>query len=241
MKVLITRPREQSERLAKRISRLGHEPILAPMLRILPHSGSVTLPVDSAALLFTSAHGVQVFASSHPERSTPAYTVGDATAAAARAAGFRIVESAGGNANSLLCLIRDRVPAQSGTLIHVRGRDVAADVAEALRQSGYCVHERIIYSAAPARCLPAAAVRAIRSGRLGAALFFSARSAGTFADMLSSEDRAALCSARAIAISQGVAAALASIGFCVVETAVVPSEDAMIACLQESDSVGMPC
>ena len=241
MKVLITRPREQSERLAKRIFRLGHEPILAPMLRILPHSGSVTLPGDSAALLFTSAHGVEAFASSHPERSTPAYAVGDATAAAARAAGFRIVDSAGGNADSLVHLIRDRVPAQSGALVHVRGRDVATDVAGALRQSGYCVHERIIYSAAPALYLPAAAGRVIRSGLLGAALFFSARSASAFADMLSSEDRVALCSTRAIAISQGVAAALASIGFCAVETAMVPSEDAMIACLQRPDPDGMPC
>ena len=240
MRVLVTRPEEQSERLATRLAKVGFEPIIAPMLRILPCPQSVALPEDCAALVFTSAHGVRAFASSHPERTAPVYTVGSATAAAARTAGFRNVEFAGGNADSLRCLIQDRVPVQSGLLVHFRGRDVAGDIAGALRHSGYHVRERIIYRAEPARSLPVAALRVIRSGRLGAALFFSARTADAFAAVLADEDRCALSRARAIAITQRVAAALASVGFLDVETATAPSENAVIACLRKLDRERSP-
>ena len=88
MKVLITRPREASERLARRIAALGYEPVIAPMLKIVPQTSSVPLPPGTGTLLFTSANGVRAFARRQPERSAPVFAVGAATADAARAAGF---------------------------------------------------------------------------------------------------------------------------------------------------------
>jgi uroporphyrinogen-III synthase len=58
-----------------------------------------------AALAFTSVNGVAVFAALTPERDLPVFTVGDATAAAARQAGFTEVRSADGDLTGLARLL----------------------------------------------------------------------------------------------------------------------------------------
>ena len=63
------------------------------------------------SLVFTSANGVAAFAALTPDRALPVFTVGDATAEAARAAGFAAVRSAGGDIGMLAALLRGRVEA----------------------------------------------------------------------------------------------------------------------------------
>ncbi len=234
MKVLITRPREASQRLAARIAALGHDPVIAPMLEIVPQASALRLPNDIGALLFTSANGVQAFALSNPMRTTTVFAVGPATAAAARAAGFDSVVCSTGDGNDLAALVGRRHSAQSGRLVLLRGRDTASDVAETLRNSGYRVSERIVYAAEPILAIPVSALDAIRGREICAALFFSTRTAEAFASALPNEDRHYLCSARAIAIAPRVAMAIATIGFRSVEIAVEPREDAMICSLRYS-------
>ncbi len=229
MKVLVTRPREASERLARRIAALGHEPVIAPMLQIVPQTGSARLPPCPGALLFTSANGVRAFARLEPERSASIFTVGTATADAAREAGFRNVACADGNVQDLASLVLRQLSPDSGHLVHLRGRDTAGDLAGALRTAGYRVFERILYAAEPIHEIPGPAHLAIRRGELGAALFFSVRAAEAFAAVLPDRDHAALAGTRAIAISQRVADALSRIRFGTIHTATTPSEDTMIA------------
>jgi len=92
-RVWVTRAEPGAARTAVRLTALGFEPLVAPVLAIRPLSPAIDL-TDIAALAFTSVNGVAAFAARTPERDRPVFTVGDATAQAARDAGFTDVRSA---------------------------------------------------------------------------------------------------------------------------------------------------
>ena len=141
--LLVTRPREAGARFCEACApRLAPiEPILAPVLEIVPR----TAPIDLAGvrgLIFTSENGVRAFVAAHARRDLPAWCVGAQTAAAARAAGIAAHE-AGGDAASLLRLLRAERPA--GPLLHLRGAHAAADLAEPLCAGGIPTRAAILY------------------------------------------------------------------------------------------------
>ena len=128
------------------------------------------------ALIFTSANGVRVFAAASQDRSLPAYTVGDASAAVARDAGFTDVRSADGDIAALAKLIRERADPSGGKLLHISGARVARDLAGFLNHAGIAVERRVAYEARPVSELPEAFKQ-----KLDVVLFHSARAAEIFA------------------------------------------------------------
>ena len=129
--VVVTRPGNAARELAVEIVRRGYEPLIAPMLVIetldtpLPDLGRY------GAIAFTSANGVRAFAERSSERGVPAYAVGGATATALRAAGFRDIRLAGGDADALASLIA--VSADRRPVLHISGSVIARDLAPAGR------------------------------------------------------------------------------------------------------------
>src|SRR5260221_6904416 len=116
MRALITRPQEDATDLAAALTARGIEPLIEPLLEIkLIEDAKVDLD-QVQALLFTSANGVRAFAALSASRDLPAYTVGEGSAAAARAAGFTHIESAGGDANAFASLGCGRLQPQDGVL-----------------------------------------------------------------------------------------------------------------------------
>ena len=91
-RILITRPEEDAASLADILTGLGHEVRVEPLLSVRLHDGAALDTADAQALLFTSANGVRAAAQLTTSRHLPALCVGDATAKAAREAGFTRVE-----------------------------------------------------------------------------------------------------------------------------------------------------
>ncbi|MCG6111436.1 MAG: uroporphyrinogen-III synthase [Paracoccus sp.] len=112
--LLLTRPRPDSERDA---ARLGHDALIAPVLRIVPVDHDGALLAQAQGLVFTSAHAVP---SAGPGRGRPAICVGDRTAQAACDAGFAVTVGQG-TADSLAPLIA----ACPVPLVHAHGRHLA--------------------------------------------------------------------------------------------------------------------
>lgn len=84
--------------------------MIAPLLTIRPLPQAV-LDLDGvSALAFTSVNGVTAFAALTDRRDLPVFTVGDATAEAARKAGFRDVTSADGAIADLAALLDAHAP-----------------------------------------------------------------------------------------------------------------------------------
>ncbi|HYC74216.1 uroporphyrinogen-III synthase [Brevundimonas sp.] len=97
-------------RTADRLTRLGFEPVVAPLLAIRPVPQAAPDLNGTAALAFTSGNGVDAFAALCGERALPVFTVGDATAERATEAGFASVRSAAGALGDLARLLAAEAP-----------------------------------------------------------------------------------------------------------------------------------
>jgi len=180
MRVLVTRPAAQAQATAELLRRHGHEPLVDPVLAIEP----VPLPPLSAAsyraLLVTSVNTVPAL----PDglRPLPLYAVGRATAAALRAAGWRIAGEAAGDGRSLAALVAAALP--PGPLLHPGGEDRAPALAEGLAAAGFAVEQPTAYRAVAATTLPAATREALLAGALDAVLLASPRSASVWCSLV---------------------------------------------------------
>lgn len=178
MRILVTRPEPDNARTAAALQARGHTPLLAPLLRVVPVGAEIGAG-PFAAVLITSANAVRALAA-HPARARvtalPALAVGEATAAAAREAGFASVEAADGDAASLVRLVRARFGADSAPLLYLAGADRAADLGAALARDGIPVTLAVVYRAL-LQPLVADARAELAAGGIDLVLHYSRRSA----------------------------------------------------------------
>ncbi|TVQ52683.1 MAG: uroporphyrinogen-III synthase [Rhodobacteraceae bacterium] len=221
--ILVTRPEPEGARLAERLAADGWRPLIWPVLSVAG-TGAAPDYAGAQAAVLTSANAAR----HAPPGPIPAYCVGDATAAAAQAAGFPQAISAAGDATALMALLRARLRPEGGRVVVLRGETVAADVAAALRAEGFDARETVVYATRASDQPPGCVARALAAGDLRAAAFYSPRSAAVFADW-ARRARPPLGHARALAISAAAAAPLQGLGFEGVTVAAHPDGEAMLA------------
>jgi uroporphyrinogen-III synthase len=228
--VLVTRPEPGATETAVRLDALGFDPVLAPAIRIRVLKANLPPSAQIAAVLVTSGQAIAAIPGGY--RGARVFTVGDATAARARHAGFSNVVSAAGDATDLLGTVCGAV-APNATLLLVTGQGLGHSLAASLRAAGFAVIRRSVYAPLPVRRLPAPALCALRSGRLRAAMFFSTDSATRFTSMI---QHAALhdsvVNTDAVAISRPAAMALEGLPWRRILVAARPDQDTMLALLR---------
>ena len=234
MRVLVTRPRLDAEAFAEALAARGHEALIEPLLEITLAEPSALPPELDAfqALLVTSANGLRAVAALTDRRDLPVFAVGPASAEAATAAGFARVESAEGDVEDLIRLVRTRLSPADGVLLHAAGTALAGDLKGELEAAGFTVTRAVLYTAEAASRLSDAARVALREGRVDAVALFSPRTAETFAALLR---EAGLSEAtrplRALCLSAAVAAKLEGLDWAAVEVAARPESEALLALL----------
>lgn len=236
--ILITRPEPGAAESARAVTALGWEAVLAPALTLatLPFKA----PGNCQAIIITSRAAARAL----PPAKLPVIAVGEASATEARARGFADVRAAAGDAQALAALIGATLKPEAGTLCLAVGEGYALDLAEALRAKGFRVLRRVVYAARPSTELPKEACRAIREGRIHAALFTSPRSAQQAMRLL--RDIRAQDAARgmiAIALSPRIATALSALSaldWAEIRTASRPDHAALLACLGSADVLRKP-
>lgn len=234
MRVWVTRAEPEARRTAQALTALGHAPLVSPLLSVrpLPAGAALAQGLEGAgALAFTSANGVRAFAALRPlsERHLPAFTVGGATARAAREAGFVQVASAEGDSGALARAIAEQAAAFQGAVLYPGPRDPAADLIGALGQRGVRARAVAVYETLAQPPSPEL-LAALDSQPIGvdAALIHSGRAAQALAALL--DDRPALARALAIlAISRAAAEPLARFRFARRAIAAAPNETALLA------------
>ena len=191
MRVWVTRAQPHADETAARLRALGHDPLVAPLLEVRPLPTPIELE-GVAALAFTSRNGVAAFAARTSQRGWPVFAVGDATAAAARAAGFTRVRSAAGDVDALAQLIaREGV---DGVLLHPGAAEPAGDLAGAL--AGVEMRSVALYETV---MLPPVAEAVAAWPELGAVLIHSPRAARALAAAALSPGPRVLCISSAAA------------------------------------------
>lgn len=209
MTVLIVRSAPGATHFAERLEAAGIHAIPTPVTVIEPIDAAIANAAAAQAVLFTSVHAVDRFAAHCQRRDLPALAVGDTTAAAARAAGFTRITSAGSDVRGLEALVLARCRPESGPLLYPSARDVAADLETRLARHDFIVERTILYAARAAEKLPKPADDALRTRTIDAAVFFSARNARLFASLaIQAGHGGAFAGMYALCISASVAEAL---------------------------------
>lgn len=229
--VLLTRPREDAAPVAALLESRGYRTAIEPMLVIEPVPAALEI-AHYQAVLATSANGVRALAAAVPARAVRLFAVGDATARAARAAGFTWVESAAGDSAALARLAANKLDPGAGPLLHVSGEHIAGDLAGTLSAQGFAVERRVLYRAAVPAALSAATAGLIARGAIDAVLFFSPRSARTFVSLAEAAGLAPACAGSvAVCLSPAVAEAAHVIPWRAVRVAARPDRAALIEAL----------
>ena len=238
-RVLVTRPRDDAAELGAALAARGLEVVSQPMLEIAFDVETSPSLEGRQALLFTSANGVRAFVRASDRRDRPVFAVGDATASAARQAGFVAVESADGNVDDLAGLVQRQCDPAAGPLLHVAGSAVAGDLAGQLHDAGFAVERVQLYTARTATALDQHVQSAIADGFIEYALFFSPRSAATFVSLTRAADLTAACAKiKAVCLSAAVGEALSPIDWRAVIVARTPTQEALLDCLDRDIKEG---
>ena len=235
--VWITRALPGALATADRLAALGFTPVVEPLIETRPLAATAPDLSPYAALAFTSATGVRAFAALYAGRALPVFAVGDATAAAARQAGFRQVRSAGGDLTALDALLAEAAP----------GRVLAPG---ALRPSGelHGAERLALYATRPAPGPWPLTWAAADAGRLAAVLLHAPSAAHSLAALArppAAPDQgqggpseapeawaAALSASRILALSPACAAPVAAaLPAAAVSIAAAPNEAALLRLL----------
>jgi uroporphyrinogen-III synthase len=211
--VLIVRPQPGASATAERATRLGLTPIVAPLFSVRPLEWKLPPSLRFDAILLTSANAAR-----HGGEGLrfcldlPCYAVGEATAEAARAAGFRDVRVGSADvAAATEMMVADGI----SFVFHPRGLHHVAISRPGIGEVGIAVYEAESVDALPDR-----AQAALTAGAL--VLIHSPRAGALLAGLV--EDRAAV---RIAAISAAAAQAVGS-GWRECQVAASPRDEALL-------------
>lgn len=232
MRVWVTRARPGAEATARRLKALGHDPVVAPLLTLRAEPGAKADLSGVGALSITSVNAAPLLAAATPERDLPLFVVGDATAAAARAAGFTDVWSADGDVGALARLIGSAWSPDRGAVLHAGAREPAGDLPGALAAKGIEVRSLVLYDTDAADGLDVEAV-----AEADVVLIHSPKAARALAALAGAQPR---LRRPVLALSEACAAPLRAAGFSPVAVAQFPKEEALLKLLGEMSATARP-
>lgn len=211
--LVITRPEPGATSSAKAAGKLGLHPVKMPLFEVVPIEWTAPDPGAFDALLLTSANAVRFGGAGLDRlRSLPAHCVGEATADAARAAGFDIAGIGASGVDALL----ESLPRELH-LLHLSGAD--------RRAPGFRVQPIEAIAVYEARPLP----MPTKLGEIEESVvaLYSPRASGRFSELAAEAklDRSTIAIA---AISRDTAAA-AGDGWECVEPALEPTGPALLS------------
>lgn len=227
-RVLVTRPEPGASATAARLRAMGFSPVLLPLTRVVSVAPRDPGPCDAVAV--TSANALRHAPAGLLARlaGLPVFAVGEATAGAARQAGFADIAVAAGTAEHLAALIGAVLPA-GARVLHLAGRDRTAGFEEALARLGFAVEIVETYSAEEAAFAAGSPGNLAGDAPLWGALAFSERGGRLLAALAARPELSqAFEETRFFCISAKVAAALPGRHVLVAEA---PSEEAVLALL----------
>ena len=204
MNLLILRPEPGASETAARARAIGLEPVVAPLFTVRGMAGPPVDPGRFDGVLLTSANGARHAPAGLA--SLPCFAVGESTAAAARAAGFRDVRTGPRDGAAAAAMMAAEGVEKA---LHLCGRDHLA-----IGSEGVAIERRVVYAAEP---LPRD-----RFEGPAVAMIHSARAGARFAELAG--DRSLI----AIAAISEAAAAAAGEGWAAKAVASAPRDQALL-------------
>lgn len=220
MKIILTRPYDDSVSLKKRIEKeTNHKCIISPLLEIEYLNREINIP-ENSNLIFTSSNGVVAFANLTDERDYNVITVGATSKKVAEDLGFKNISSATHNRSkfsgevALVNFIKSNYkPLES--FVHISAEVTKGNLEKLLLKNGFNYQKEILYKA-HRKPLSQEVLNLINSGEKIIILFFSERTAKIFVrQMLEMEENSFTGFSNIIAVcfSRNIADAISDMDF----------------------------
>ena len=184
MRLLLTRPIQESEKTARMLNKSGASVTIDPLINIT--FGTKT-PIDLSqmqAIIFTSVNAVRAYQRNYDDCSLPAYTVGAKTALAAQGIGIKKVINADGDVKKLSNTIADALNSRKSALFYPCGNHVAGTLQDDLERIGFKIIKEVLYHAEAATELKENTKKLLKSGMIDFIPFYSPRSALIFIELV---------------------------------------------------------
>lgn len=179
----MTRPKDMATSLAAALSARGHRVRMEPLLKIDPVFQDEAIPEDIQAVLITSPRGAK-FGASRQLLPYPAFSIGKATAQAAKKYGWKSVIDAQGDGQALADKVKDALDPRNGSLLHLRGETARDTAPHLLQDHGFVVHSRVVYQARPVANFTTATMNSLDRGQTDGVLLFSPATAATYCEIV---------------------------------------------------------
>ena len=232
MHLVVTRPQPDADRQAALLRSLGHRVTVEPLLRV----EFLTTDVDLAgvqAVVVTSRNALRALAETGAlpgAAALPVFAVGRATAKLAGDLGFATVTEGSGTGAELARTVAERCDPQSGSILHLAGEQLAADVAGDLEALGFTAIVERVYRTVPAAELSAALCQAVSDGEIDGVLLMSPATARAWGALVTTGGCAeAAASLLYFCLSDAVAAGLSTLNASDIHVAAMPREDDLLA------------
>lgn len=212
MRILLTRPFEQSQMLSALLKAKDIEVEIFPLMTV-HQKGSGQIPKDNyQVMVFTSANSLRFSDLDHLSKNTMIFTVGNKTASEAQALGFTAVISADGNLEKLSETIKNKLSPADGPLLYIRGKHTAGPLADDLRAARFDVSEHVVYETRPVAKLDKVVINMLLHRHIDFIPFYSQRSALIFKELITRASlENSLAHITALCISKNVAKEIGSL------------------------------
>jgi len=228
MRILLTRPINDSHRIERQLGQSKVDIYIDPLMQIKSLNVLKNDPLDCQALVFTSANGVRVYCKETQKCPLPIYVVGDNTRVAALKAGLKTVISADGDVKKLCATIILKLNPNDGPLLYLTGKHVAGTLKKDLEDANFQVNHQKIYTAVAAQKISISTKNLLKQRAIDYIPFYSPRSARIFRQLIEAEGINNLLSkASALCISHEVRKEILSLGWKSILTAKEPTQNSI--------------
>ena len=238
MRLLVTRPEQDSVVFKGQLISLGHEVTVEPLLTIST-ANTDDLDLDGAqALIATSRNGLHALANGpnlDVAKSLLLFAVGPGTAAVARKLGFTSIVEGPANARDLVPVIAEHAEVNSGPLVHLAGDTVNSAFVDELHRLGFFITQPIVYTTAVAERFTSPTVASMRNKRIDGVILLSPRTAEVYVALVKQHNLVEACrSIVHFCISTAVADRLAGLSGLLVKVTERPNLQEMLALIGSS-------
>jgi|GEM_PF-1830698 uroporphyrinogen-III synthase len=243
-KILLTRPRAASERLAALLSQRGFDSVVEPLITIEPALTPRPAGLFQAVLI-TSANALDAAEKSNQRLADlfplPCFCVGTATGAAARAAGFTDIRCGTADGAALARMVIKSLRDKILPVLRLTSETADATAQNILSENGFALRSWGLYRATAVEDFSPAAKDALARGDIDAIPVFSPRSAQILVSMIEKKGLSEACrKVTAIGLSQAVSDVLQTLPWRRLRTALRPEEEEVLTCLQSEFSMTEP-
>lgn len=232
--VLITRPEDDAADIAYAVNQKKFLAFCEPFLNIVFEEKKLSDLEKYGALIFTSANGVRAFYQNSDVRNIPAFCVGENTLEEVRKGGFDTYRSARGNIDDLIEMLEGEEI--DGPYLYIRGKEISKPLVDAV--PGKQIEEQVLYHTEIPKKMTVNCVGLIKDATFSHVMFFSKRTAETFAALIDKEEapetlREGLKSTKALCLGDSMIECLSVLPWEDIKVAERPDRDGILDLLDK--------